>query len=207
MRLRFDDGLQLDLACVRPEQFALALWRATGSASHVKAMTERAASLGLTLAGDELRGNDGALVPVLHERDLYAHCRMSYIEPEMREAFGEIERAARAPIGPLVTEADLAGALHCHSQYSDGGATIADMAAAAQARGLRYLGGLRPLAVEHVCRRSHATRSCATRRDRRDQRLAVLARPSSSVCLRASRPTSCPVDAWTTMHHSRPLDS
>ena len=32
------------------------------------------------------------------------------------------------------------GALHCHSQYSDGGATIADMAAAARARGLRYLG-------------------------------------------------------------------
>jgi DNA polymerase (family 10) len=140
LRLRFDDGLQLDLACVRPEQFALALWRATGSSAHVKAMTERAASLGFTLAGDELRGNDGALLPVLHERDLYAHCRLAYIEPEMREGVGEIERAARAPIGPLVTEADLVGALHCHSQYSDGGATIADMAAAAMSRGLRYLG-------------------------------------------------------------------
>jgi len=39
-----------------------------------------------------------------------------------------------------VTEADLRGALHCHSQYSDGGATIAELAAAARARGWRYLG-------------------------------------------------------------------
>ena len=140
LRLRFDDGVLLDLACVRPEQFALSLWRATGSITHVKAMTERAASLGFTLAGDELRGNDGALLPVLDERDLYTHCRMAFVEPETREGFGEIERALRGPGDALVTEADLVGALHCHSQYSDGGATIADMAAAAQARGLHYLG-------------------------------------------------------------------
>lgn len=140
VRLCFDDGVLLDLACVRPEQFALALWRATGSAAHVKAMTERAASLGFTLAGDELRGNDGALLPVLHERDLYALCGMAFVEPEMREAHGEIEQALQGAIGPLVTERDLMGALHCHSQYSDGSATIRDMALAAQARGLHYLG-------------------------------------------------------------------
>jgi DNA polymerase (family 10) len=140
VRLRFDDGVLLDLACVRPEQFALALWRATGSSAHVRAVTERAASLGYTLTGDELRGRDGALLPVLHERDLYAHCEMAYIAPEMREASGEVEAALSGPLGTLVTEADLVGALHCHSQYSDGGATIAEMAAAAQARGLRYLG-------------------------------------------------------------------
>ncbi|MES2524148.1 MAG: PHP domain-containing protein [Gemmatimonadota bacterium] len=140
VRLRFDDGVMLDLACVRPEQFALALWRATGSHAHVKTVTERAASLGFTLTGDELRDQDGALLPVLHERDLYAHLGMSYIVPEMREAFGEVEAAVDREIGTLVTEADLVGALHCHSQYSDGGATIAEMAAAAQARGLRYLG-------------------------------------------------------------------
>ena len=140
LRLQFEDGVRLDLACVRPEQFALALWRATGSSAHVKAMTERAAAFGLTLLSDELRGSEGALLPVLHERDLYAHCHMAYVEPEMREASGEIESAAQGVSAPLVTEADLVGALHCHSQYSDGGASIADMASAALRRGLRYLG-------------------------------------------------------------------
>jgi len=140
MTLRFDDGLRVDITCVRPEQFPLAFWRATGSAAHVKQVTERAASRGLVLAGDELRGADGALLPVLHERDLYAHIGLSYIFPEQREAIGEVEAAAHRSFDTLLTEADLVGALHCHSQYSDGGATIADMAAAARARGLRYLG-------------------------------------------------------------------
>ncbi len=140
MTLRFDDGLRVDITCVRPEQFPLAFWRATGSAAHVKQVTERAASRGLVLAGDELRGADGALLPVLHERDLYAHLGLSYIVPEQREAIGEVEAAAHRSFDGLLTEADLVGALHCHSQYSDGGATIADMANAARARGLRYLG-------------------------------------------------------------------
>ena len=140
LTLRFDDGVSVDLVCVRPEQMALALWRATGSAAHVRQMTERAAALGLVLAGDELRGADGALLPVPHERDLYAHLGMAYCEPELREGTGEVEFALRNALPTLVTESALAGALHCHSQYSDGGAGIAQMADAARARGLTYLG-------------------------------------------------------------------
>ncbi len=137
---RADDGVRIDLVCVRPEQFALAFWRVTGNVAHVRQITERASVLGLVLAGDELREKDGALLPVLAERDLYAHLGLEYIVPEQREAAGEVEAAAHGPFAPLVTEHDLRGALHCHSQYSDGGATIADMAYAARARGLRYLG-------------------------------------------------------------------
>ena len=140
LTLRFDDGVLVDLVCVRPEQFALALWRATGSAAHVRQVTERAAARGLVLAGDELRGDDGALLSVLEERDLYTHLQLAYIVPEQREAHGEVEAAARAPFIALIQEADLAGALHCHSLYSDGGASVEAMAEAARARGLRYLG-------------------------------------------------------------------
>jgi DNA polymerase (family 10) len=138
--IRTTDGVTVDLACVRPEQFALALWRATGSATHVRQVTEHAAARGLVLAGDELRGADGALLPVLTEADLYAHLGLAYVEPELREGAGEVAAAAVGPLGPLVTLGDLAGALHCHSQYSDGRATIVEMADAARARGLRYLG-------------------------------------------------------------------
>ncbi len=138
--LRFDDGLRVDITCVRPEHFPLAFWRATGSSAHVAQVIERAASHGLVLAGDELRGKDGALLSVLHERDLYAHLDLSYIVPEQREAIGEVEAAAHIAFDTLLRQSDLVGALHCHSQYSDGGATVADMAAGALARGLRYLG-------------------------------------------------------------------
>ena len=140
LALRLDNGVRVDVACVRPEQFALALWRATGSTAHVQQIIARAAEQGLALAGDELRDRDGALVAIPDEAALYARLGLAYITPEQREAAGEIEAAAQGPFAPLITEAALVGALHCHSQYSDGGATIADMAEAAQARGLRYLG-------------------------------------------------------------------
>lgn len=140
LTLRFEDGVALDLVCVRPEQMALALWRATGSTTHVRQLTERASSLGFVLAGDELRDANGALVPVAQEADLYTHLGLAYCVPELREGAGEVDRAARHVLPTLITESDLVGALHCHSQYSDGGASIADMARAAQARGLTYLG-------------------------------------------------------------------
>lgn len=140
LSLRLDNGVRVDLTCVRPEQFALALWRATGSAAHVQQVTERAAQLGYVLAGDELRDVAGAVVAIPDEATLYAQLGLAFITPEQREAAGEVSAAARGPFTPLIEERDLRGALHCHSQYSDGGATIEQMTAAAMTRGLRYLG-------------------------------------------------------------------
>ncbi len=140
LALRLHDGVRVDLHCVRPEQFALALWRATGSVAHVAQVTERAAQQGFVLSGDELRDRDGALVALPDEPALYRTLGMAYVEPEQREAMGEVEAAAANALPALIVEQDLVGALHCHSQYSDGGATIVDMAKAARARGLRYLG-------------------------------------------------------------------
>ncbi|MBY0490125.1 MAG: PHP domain-containing protein [Gemmatimonadaceae bacterium] len=138
--ITLDNGVRVDLACVRPEQFALALWRATGSSAHVQQVTERAAQMGFVLAGDELRDSEGALVAIPDEVALYARLGLAYVEPEQREAAGEVEQAARGGFAPLVSTSQLRGALHCHSQYSDGGATIEQMAEAARARGLTYLG-------------------------------------------------------------------
>lgn len=140
LSLRLENGVRVDLACVRPEQFALALWRATGSASHVLQVMERAAALGFTLANDELKRADGTAVPVPTEAALYEALGLAYVPPEQREGVGEVEAAARGVLPAGVQEHDLRGALHCHSQYSDGGATIEQMARAAMARGLRYLG-------------------------------------------------------------------
>ena len=61
--------------------------------------------------------------------------RLAYIEPELREGTGEVEAARDGTLPALVTQADIRGVLHTHSIYSDGGATIADMAAGARARG------------------------------------------------------------------------
>lgn len=140
LTLRLEHGVRVDLACVRPEQFALALWRATGSREHVRQVSARAATQGYMLAGDELRDAEGAVVAVPDEATLYARLGMAHVPPELREAVGEVDDAARGALPALLEESQLVGALHCHSQYSDGGATIAEMADAARARGLTYLG-------------------------------------------------------------------
>ncbi len=138
--VRFDDGSRMDLACVRAEQFAFALWRATGSSAHVREVLDRAHSLGFTVTGDELRDAQGTLVPIATERDLYACIGLDFIAPELREGDGEVEAAAAHALPQLVSSDDIVGAVHCHSQYSDGGATIAEMANAAIALGWKYLG-------------------------------------------------------------------
>lgn len=138
--VRFEDGGRMDLACVRPEQFAVALWRATGSSAHVRAVIEHAAALGFTFAGDDLRDNNGALIPIASEQELYARLGMDFIAPELREGAGEVEAAVQRVLPKLVSNEDIVGAVHCHSHYSDGGATILEMANAAIALGWRYLG-------------------------------------------------------------------
>ncbi|MBC8087308.1 MAG: histidinol-phosphatase [Phycisphaerae bacterium] len=138
--VRFEDGARMDLACVRPEQFAVALWRATGSSAHVRAVVERAIACGYSIAGDEMRDGHGQLVPTANETELYARLGMDYIAPELREGAGEVEAAILHTLPALVCGDDIVGAVHCHSQYSDGGATILEMAHAAIALGWRYLG-------------------------------------------------------------------
>jgi DNA polymerase (family X) len=138
--IQFVDGTVLDLHCVRPEHFAMALWRATGSGAHEREMVERAGLRELSIAGDELRDASDARMPIPDERALYDALGLAYIEPELREARGEIAAANARKLPALIEESDIRGVLHCHSDYSDGKATIAEMAEAARALGWSYLG-------------------------------------------------------------------
>ena len=138
--IRFVDGTLLDLHCVTPDEYAVALWRATGSLDHERAMMEHAKERGLTLTDTALLGARGRPIELRDEAALFAALGMAFIPPELREGSGELAAAANGSLPSLVQLADIQGVLHCHSQYSDGSATIAEMAAAARARGWSYLG-------------------------------------------------------------------
>ena len=140
VRLVFVDGTHLDLYCVPPNRFAVALWRATGSSEHVKLVRERLASRGLTFEEDALRDASGGEVPIASEAALYEAAGMTFVEPELREARGEIEAALSGALPRLVEFEHIRGVLHCHSHYSDGKATVPEMARAALERGWSYIG-------------------------------------------------------------------
>ncbi|MFL5582361.1 MAG: DNA polymerase/3'-5' exonuclease PolX [Gemmatimonadaceae bacterium] len=140
VRVRFVDGTRLDLHCVTDAEFPVALWRATGSAEHLAEVRARAASRGRRLEGDRLLDASGAPVPLADEPALYAALGLAYVEPEMREGRGEVDAAAAGTLPSLLTYADIRGVLHCHSDYSDGKASVLEMARAARERGWSYVG-------------------------------------------------------------------
>ena len=121
--LRMADGARVDLYCVPVGGFAAALWRATGSDSHCAAVRAR---------GEAMHASD--------EAGIYAAAGLSFIEPERREGREEVEHAAHGRLEPLITRDDIKGVLHCHSNYSDGANSIAEMVGAARDRGWSYLG-------------------------------------------------------------------
>jgi DNA polymerase (family 10) len=137
--VRLADGVQCDLRGVADDQFPFALHYFTGSKAHNIAMRRRALARGLTLNEYSLSGPDGP-VACRTEADLFAALGLAEIPPELREDVGEIEAAERGPLPPLVELGDLTGTFHCHTDWSDGGATLAEMAEAARALGLSYLG-------------------------------------------------------------------
>jgi DNA polymerase (family X) len=138
--IRFDDGMRLQLHCVAPDAFVVTWFRATGSDSHVREVEARAARRGLALEAHHLRDAQGRARELADEPALYAAIGLPWLPPELREGLGETEAAADGALAGLVSLADIRGALHCHSQYSDGGATIAELAADARRRGWGYLG-------------------------------------------------------------------
>lgn len=123
--IRYVDGTRLDLHCVAPEDFAAELWRATGTGQHVEAVRAR-------IRGSLPRGDDEAAI--------YAAAGLEWVPPELREGLGEVDAAASGALPRLVETSDLRGVLHCHSAYSDGTGSIADLAARARAMGWSYLG-------------------------------------------------------------------
>ena len=134
-----DGGLAMDLRVVTDDEFASALHHFTGSREHHIALRGLALDRGIKINEYGLwRGEER--LPITDEADVYATLDMAYIEPELREDRGEIAAAQAGTLPTLLTEADIQGVLHCHSTWSDGHATIREMAEAARALGYHYFG-------------------------------------------------------------------
>jgi len=73
------------------------------------------------------------------EEEVYATLDLPCFPPEMREARQEFAWAEAGELPRLVAESDIRGDLHMHTTESDGAASLEEMAAAAQARGLAYI--------------------------------------------------------------------
>ncbi|MFL5533672.1 MAG: hypothetical protein ACJ8BC_17045, partial [Gemmatimonadales bacterium] len=116
--------------------YGVALLFATGSAAHVQALADQR---GLRLDRRGLHRED-ELIPCASEADVYAAFGLPFIEPELREGHGKLDLALAQRLPALVTDRDIQGLLHCHTDFSDGANTLAEMAEATRARGYTYFG-------------------------------------------------------------------
>lgn len=131
--------LNADLRVVTDEQFPFALLYFTGSKEHNIAMRARAQAYDLKLNEYELAGPKKS-VKCKDEADIFRALDLDYIAPELREQTGEIEAAAEHRLPNLLESDDIQGVFHCHTDWSDGAATLEEMALAAKKLGLKYLG-------------------------------------------------------------------
>ena len=134
------EGVQVDLRVVEPECFGAALAYLTGSKPHNVRLREMAVKRGLKINEYGIfREADDTRLAGEKEEDVYRLVGLPFIAPTLREDRGEVEAAAAGRLPRLIEESDLRGDLHVHSKWSDGAHNLAQIAAAAQARGLSYL--------------------------------------------------------------------
>ena len=107
------EGVPITLVVAEPHRLGATLITATGSPEYVDSL------------GELPDGNS--------EEAVYAALGVEWLPPELREI------PLRAGSDALVGLDDVRGDLHCHSTWSDGKATIEEMARAARARGYDYL--------------------------------------------------------------------
>jgi DNA polymerase (family 10) len=138
--IRTAQGLQVDLRVVPVAAWGAALQYFTGSKGHNIRTREIAVRAGLKLSEYGLfHADTNELIVSETEEEVYERLGLPWIPPTLREDRGEIEAALRGELPQLVTEQDLRGDLHTHSNLSsDGIASLAEMVEAAGRRGYDY---------------------------------------------------------------------
>lgn len=131
--------MNADLRVVTDAQYPFALNYFTGSKEHNVAMRQRAIEYGLKLNEYELVGAKKR-VACKDEQDIYKALDLDYVPPELREDTGEIPAAAEHRLPALLEADDLRGVFHNHTTWSDGAASLADMAEGARRMSFEYLG-------------------------------------------------------------------
>ncbi|MDZ4670076.1 MAG: DNA polymerase/3'-5' exonuclease PolX [Phototrophicales bacterium] len=145
--IELHNGLQADLRILVKEKWGTALNYFSGSKEHNVRMRQLALAKGLSLnehafSPVDAHGNiieDAPKIFCDTEEAVYAQVGLPFISPELREDAGEIEAAQKGTLPKLITLNDIKGDLHMHSTYSDGVASIQQMAEGAYERGREYI--------------------------------------------------------------------
>jgi len=137
--LELQGGLRAQIWIHPLARWGSAMQYATGSQAHNVRLRELALVQGLSLSEHGFRRTDGGEILCREEAKVYETLGLPWIPPELREDRGEIQAAKEGRLPELVEITDLRGELHAHSTWSDGKASILEMAQVAMDMGMEYL--------------------------------------------------------------------
>lgn len=133
-----EQGMQVDLRVVGPESYGAALVYFTGSKAHNVKLRTIALRKGLKINEYGVYKGDKSIAGET-EKEVYEALGLPLIPPELREDRGEVEAAMEGKLPDLVELGDIKGDLHTHTTWSDGKASIEDMAKKAAEMGYEYI--------------------------------------------------------------------
>jgi DNA polymerase (family X) len=112
------------------QNWGVALIRHTGSKTHLSRLTRITGSL------SDLERTASFST----EEAFYKRYKLQFIPPELREGLDEVRLAREGKLPTLITQEDLRGDLHMHTEASDGVDTLEQMALAGRSRRYAYVG-------------------------------------------------------------------
>ncbi|MBN2483808.1 MAG: DNA polymerase/3'-5' exonuclease PolX [Candidatus Omnitrophica bacterium] len=136
-----EHGLQVDLRVVDKDSFGAALIYFTGSKAFNIKLRQLAIKRGYKINEYGVFAQEETKKEKISrdEERIFGFFDMQHIAPELREDTGEIEAALAKHLPRLIRLKDVYGDLHVHSEYSDGKASISDIAAGGEALGYEYI--------------------------------------------------------------------
>ena len=137
--VKLEEGVQVDVRVFSEDEYGAALVYFTGSKDHNIALRNLAIEKGWKLNEYGLFERSGKRLAGRTEEEVYRKLGMAYVPPELRENKGEVEAARKGRLPALVGSDDVRGDVQMHTTWSDGSATLEEMAAAAKERGYQYI--------------------------------------------------------------------
>ncbi|MGM0470804.1 MAG: DNA polymerase/3'-5' exonuclease PolX [Bacillota bacterium] len=132
-------GVPVEIHLVQTDDYTASLVRLTGNQKHYQQLIELAEDNGYYLTAMNLYTTDDKEVDLASEAELYNELSLPYIIPELRCGDREIELAQKNRLPQKLELDEIKGDLHVHTNWSDGGNSISEMATAAQDAGYEYL--------------------------------------------------------------------
>ncbi|MBD3281572.1 DNA polymerase/3'-5' exonuclease PolX [Candidatus Uhrbacteria bacterium] len=141
--VRLHIGIDADLRVVRDEIYGATLQYFTGNKRHNVLLRQYALEKGYTLSEyglfKRIKGKKDKLVACKTEKQIYKQLRMDTPPPELRVGDEELEAAKAHKLPKLIPYGSVRGDLQVQSDWSDGSASIEELAQAAKSQGLQYM--------------------------------------------------------------------